>query len=505
MRVEDSSKKRLLGAALSVSFLSLLGYLGFLLRDLFMVRTFGAGNQMDTFYLGAMVPMFFVSVLSMPVGTALIPIYSELRMAEPSASPKLMGALVVIQVVFMGLLAALLHLGAPIVFSVLGLHYPAGELTAILGVMDIYLVIMLVGGVVIVANAVLNAEGWLVLPALAQLAVPIVVMLMLVAFGASHGIYAAVYGMLLGQVLNLMLVSIALHGRNLLLPMLKPSFKLVRSVFPIRQYGVLVVAALSTALFAPLANTIAGQVHSAGSVAIIGMGIKVIMFFTGTIGIGLTTVLLPYFSNLAAKSYHLKAQADLSFFLLLATLITVPLALVLRLLAATITYHMVAHSAMTNQDVRELIRTIQYGVAQLPFFACSLVAVKYITAYQRAGIILVSSLVGLVLTVWFSRLFIGQMGVSGISLAMTIALMFSTAVLVAYINRLKQLPVKESLYIFANWILFALMFGTIYYHLAATAIGFGVIYLLFAFGSWRALIAGWSMESKRGMVDHPVA
>lgn len=502
-QVQGNSKRRLVSAALVVSLLTLIGYLGFFARDIFMVRVFGAGNEMDIFFLGAMIPMFFVSVLSIPVGAAITPVYSALRSDDRAASTSLMGGAVVFQMLFMAVLSVLMYFGAPFLFSALGWHYSSEKTAEICAVMNVYLFIMLIGGVIIIANAILNAEGGLVLPAVAQLAVPVVVILMLVMFGVPYGIYAAVYGMLLGQLVNLVLVATALHSRNLLFPLFQPSLAIVLRVFPFRQYGILAVAALSTALFVPLANAIAALLPSPGSVAIIGMGTKVIMLFTGVMGIGMTTVLLPYFSNLVAKSYHLKAQADLSFFLLLTTLISVPLALILRLFAAAITYKLVANSAMADKDINELIRTIQYGVAQLPFYTCSLIAIKYITAYQRAGIILWSSLAGLVLTVLLSQVFIDHMGVSGISLAMTIALMVSTTILVAYVSYLKHLPTNDSIFIFANWVIFAAMFATLYYHMIEALIILGIIYVLFSIGNWKALIAEWASTDEARLVEQP--
>lgn len=500
-QAQRASKKKLVSTALAVSLMTLIGYLGFFVRDLLMIRSFGAGNEMDIFFLGSMIPMFFISVFSMPVGTSIIPVYSTLRnSADASASTRFAGGTLLFQVLFMAALSALLYFFATLLFSALGWQYADEKLSAIHSVMNVYLIIMLLGGLIIVANAVLNAEGRLVFPAVAQLVVPFTVIVVLLAFGATHGIYAAVYGMLLGQIANLILATIALHDRKLLMSIFRPDWAAVRRSFPLRQYGILVAAALSTALFVPLANAIAATLSS-GSVAIIGMGTKVIMLITGVIGMGMTTVLLPYFSSLVAKSHHLKAQSDLSFFLLLATMVSVPLALVLRLLAPALTYHLVAGAAVEDRDINELIRTIQYGVAQLPFFTCSLIAVKYITAYQRSGIILLSSLVGLVLTIVLSRFFVGQLGVSGISLAMTIALAISAAILVAYVSYLRHLPVYDSIFIFANWTIFAAMFIGLQYHLFTELVIFGIAYILLSAGSWKALISEWTFVDKQVLAE----
>ena len=485
---QRNSRIGLLNSALMVSVLTLVGYLGFFARDLFMVRSFGTGNEMDIFFLGSMVPMFFVSILAIPVGTSITPAYLALRNSSDSASSsRLIANTLFFQTLLMAVLSILIFFFTPALFSLLGWQYTAEKLQSIQTVMNVYLFIMMIGGLIIVANAVLNAEGRLVFPALAQLAVPIVTILALLMFGGAQGIYAAVYGMLIGQIVNLLLVGGAVRGWSLPASF-RPDWTAFVDRYPIRQYGILVAAALSSALFMPLANAIAAHLPS-GSVAIIGMGTKVIILITGVIGAGMTTVLLPYFSGLAAKSNHLKAQSEFAFFLLLATILSVPIALLLRVFAAAVTYKLVAGSAMTSQDIVELIRTVQYGVAQLPFFVCSVIVIKFIVAYQRAGIILLSSFVGLVLTILLSKIFVAEMGVSGISLAITIALAISTLILVIYSSYLKHLPRNDSMFIIVNWLLFAAMFTSLHFHRIVDLIILAAIYCFVTIGGWKTLMA----------------
>lgn len=496
------SKNKLISTALIVSLLTLVAYMGFFARDLFMIRSFGAGNELDIFFLGSMIPMFLISIISMPVGTSIIPVYTSLlRSPGRSSATSFIAGVWVYQTLFMAVMSILLYFLSPLLFWMLGWQYSGEKLAEIQAVMNIYLLIMLLGGLIIIINSVLNAEGKLVYPAVAQLVVPIVAISSFVMFGPTYGIYAAAYGMLSGQIANLVLVMIALGNRGLP-TLLKPDWTLVRKNFPINQYSIFVAVALSTALYVPLANTIAARLP-AGSVAIISMGIKFVMLITGVIGMGITTVLLPYFSNLAAKSHHLKAQADLSLFMLLATVVSVPLALGLRLIAAALTYRLVAGSTMADADINEMIRTIQYGVAQLPFFVCSLIAIKYISAYQRTGILILSSLIGLVLTVLLSLGLVGYIHVSGISLAMTIALALSATVLVWYVGHLKHLPIYDSILILANWIVFVAMFIGLHFHIIKGLVLLGVVYLLITFVNWRKIIADWTDKDVSELREQP--
>lgn len=483
----SDTKKNLISAAALVSLLTLIGSLGFFARDLFMVRWLGAGNEMDTFFLGAMIPMFFVSALSIPAGTAMIPVFAALQNASDRlAQAKVIGATVFFLLLLLTFISISLYFFAPHLFLVLGWHYNSEKISAILEIMNVYLVILFLSGLVVTANAVLNTIGKMVFPAAAQLVVPVVVFLALLMFGSAHGINAAAYGMLAGQIVNLVLVVYALRRWGVL-PSFRDAIPITFQKLPFRQYFILVSAALSAALFVPVANAIAANLPS-GSVAIIGLGTKVVLLITGVIGIGINTVLLPYFSSLAAKLHHHQARSDLSFFLLFATLFTIPAALILTVLAEFVTGAVFANSALSETDIHNVTRVIQYGVIQLPFFTCGLVAIKFITAYQRIWIILFSSFVGLALTVVLGVIFSKFLGVSGISLAMTLSMAVSTAILVLYANHLKHLPISDSIFIVFNWAIFITIFICGHYHVYTGAVIAGIAYLLLVAGNWHALI-----------------
>jgi putative peptidoglycan lipid II flippase len=494
-----TSKKRLISVAVIVSLLTLTGSLGFFARDLFMVRWFGAGNEMDIFFLGAMIPMFFVAVLAIPAGTAFIPAYSTLqRDTNPAASAQLLGSAVLYLSLLLAVVSVLLYFFAPYLFALMNWQYSNEKLAAIHQVMNVYLLILMLGGLIIIANAVLNAEGGALFPAAAQVVVPAIAFLSLLLFGRVYGIYAVVYGMLAGQFGNLLLVAYVLWRRGVLSSM-RPNLAFRFTDLPLNQYAVLLAAALSTALFVPVANGIAANL-SPGSVALIGLGTKVVLLITGVIGIGMTTVLLPYFSSLAAKLHHQQAKSDLSFFLLFVTLLSVPTALAMVVLVAPMTRLVFANSALTQVDTLALIRVIQYGVIQLPFFTCGLVAIKYITAYQRTGIIMLSALVNLVLTILLGMIFGKIFGVGGISLAMTLSMAVSTALLVVYATHLKHLPSSDGVFIVLNWAIFLTLFACLHFQVYFGVVICSFIYLMLVTSNWHALIKSGLNVPGRGEI-----
>lgn len=482
-------KKTIVRSAIMVSALTLIGSLGFFARDFLMARWFGMSSEMDSFALGTMIPMLLVTVFAIPAGAAIIPAYTSEHHENPERGNQfLFSAAAALSILLAGLALALYVFSAQL-FTLLNWHYSAAEFGVIRDVTHIYLLILWVGGLTIIGNAALTSVGKMTFPAVAQLIVPVTAFAALLLFKTQYGIYPVAYGMLIGATLNLIFVFYALK-RHRLLPTRTPSPFAMFSHLPVRQYTFLIITALSSALLIPIANSMAATL-AIGSVAIISMGIKVLLLVTGVFGIGINTVLLPYFSKLIAKLEHRQAQSDFAFFLLLMTLLSTPIALLLTFLVEPTVNILFANSKLTAQDLISLSKVIEYGVIQLPFFACALVAIKYITAQQRSGVIMLSAITGSVLTIIIGSILSKIMGVSGISVAMTLASAVSAIILILYTNHLRHLSIMDSIFIAFNWMMFLTLFLFMHYQLYVGLLITSVAYIILVAGNWNALINEW--------------
>lgn len=490
--VNEAEKPRghVIGSGFAVSIMTLIVSLGFFGRDLLLARWFGAGHQVDAFFLGQMIPMFVVAVLAMPAGATLIPNYCAIRQREGGEAARKSAANLTVQLTaLMVFIASLIYMMTQYLHWIPGFSFPPEQMANIEVVTNIYLLMMVLGAWIIVASAILNAEGSMLLPTLAQLSVPVIAIAAMWVSGAAHGLYPVVYGMLLGQIVHLAIVSHALARRRLWPVFDRRSIASLGKA-PLRQYLLLAAAALFTALSIPVANTLALRMGP-GGISVVGIGVKAALLVTGVIGAGLTTILLPYFSGLVAKHRHGQARSDFSFFLLLVTLIVVPLAVLLILMTEPVIKALFWGSEFSEMDLSSLITVTQFGLVQLPFFACGLVAIKYITAYGKSGMILLSSVAGLLIT-WILGDFLSKnMGVGGIALAMSISMAISSAMLVFYINHLRHLSVVDSIFIAFNWLIFI---STVMCWRYQLYVGVGVslvAYLLLVLGNWYALFVEW--------------
>lgn len=451
---QQLGRKEVMGSGFIVMGLTLLCFIGFFLRDIMMARTFGLGAMLDNFFIALLIPMFIVTVLCMPLGTAFVPIYHGVK-----ERPKPQVARVLVSGVsfwtMMGLLVIclILYLIGPTLLPQLYLKGSPPSMRQLMPLLDLALPILLFSGVVILGNSVLNANGRAVLTSAAQLIVPVAAIMALVLFGDSYGVKAVMFGMVVGQLLNLFIVQYYLRHYDVsLMPRLDLHNQAKFSPL-LLQYLPLVVSAFFVAVAAPVATFLAISLPE-GGVSAFNLGNKVVLFVTGLVSTAISTVMLPYFSALVAKNHLISARRELSFFLLLATFVSVPVSAGLYIWSEPIIRLMFEGGTFDSTATGLVTRVMQYAVVQLPFFVCNSLLLKFATATKHVFAISAVAIVGLLVNIGASILFMKHMGVAGIALGASVSMLFSTVLLVLVLVRYWHITRFDALIMLLNWLLF---------------------------------------------------
>ena len=458
------------GTVIAITFLV---YIGFFLRDMLMARMFGAGNELDAFYIGIMLPMFLVTVISVPIGAVLTPIFTSMcHNTSQQDAVRFMQMANIVVTGFLAILAICLYISFPFLMDQLVRVNPQANPALAREITTVFLVILVLSGSVIIGNSILNAKGKFLLPAAAQLTVPVVAVSALLIWGGLHGVSAVAYGMLIGQVTNLALVIWLLRRDRISL--LPAGFYRVRtSGTAVTQYISLSVSAFLVAVSLPIGNAIAATLPS-GNVAMFGIGNRITLFVTGLVGVAVSTVMVPYFSSLMATMRHVDARKDLDYFLVLATLLTIPVSILLFLEADNVTQILFGGGAMQAQDLKIVATIVQYGIIQLPFFAAATLLMKYLIAGLRSGYILIAAVAGASANIACSLVLITHMGVGGIAMANTISVML----LLVFMHRSRNLSLVSIGMLFLNWLLFLTMVVSLHYSSPAGVVGALIAYLV---------------------------
>ena len=449
-------------AGFAVVLFTLLSNVLFVARDVVLARWFGLGNELDAFFIAMVIPMFLVTVLCIPIGTVMVPPLLELsKNGFREKAQQLVTVSSTMIFYSMLFLCLLLAVSASYYIPVVGWGFSAEKIAQSRNILIIVLPLLFFSGFVILGNSVLHSRQKYALPAIAQSVVPVLAILTLLLIAKQVGIYAMPLGMCIGQLVNMLIVAhyVRKEGYSLF-PNVRLSTireRIGKSSGELKgvlsQYSPLVFSALFVTLALPVNNTIAASL-SPGSVSAFNLGMKFVIFFTGLVGIGISTVMLPYFSSLFSRNRIVDARRELSFFLFLATAIAIPLTLTVVLLTEPLINLIFSGGVFTTHDTVLVTRIMEYGIIQLPFFCTNMLFAKFANAKRKNALIMISSLAGLVINLILNFVFIRYMGVGGIALAMSLSVMFSTVLFIIAGHRYNDVNHADVIFIVLMWLLY---------------------------------------------------
>ena len=156
------------------SSLTIFGFVGFFLRDLMMARWFGIGNDLDLFFVGMMIPMFLVAIFSIPLGSAFIPVFLNIKENKNLSKDQVfVSHLSFLFTCFLGFVCVILFLVSSHLMPLLGWNFSPQKLQNARTILILFLPVLFLSGLMLIANSLLNALGKFLLPVFFQLIVPV--------------------------------------------------------------------------------------------------------------------------------------------------------------------------------------------------------------------------------------------------------------------------------------------------------------------------------------------
>jgi putative peptidoglycan lipid II flippase len=469
LETHEPERKKTISSGFIVMGLTLLTFIGFFVRDIMMAKAFGLGGPLDNFFIALLIPMFIVVVLCMPLGTAFVPFYLRIKEQLKTQDTKaLVSYMSLWSLVSLFVICLVLYLFGPSLFPLLNKEGASMDMPQLIRLMEIALPILLFSGVIILGNSILNANGRTVLTSAAQLVVPIIAILALLLFGERFGVKIVMYGMVVGQFVNLLIVQYYIRYYDVtLLPKLN-LLKHPELSSLLNQYIPLVVSAFFVTAAAPVATLLAISLPE-GGVSAFNLGNKVALFVTGLVSTAISTVMLPYFSTLIAKNHLISARRELSFFLLLATFISVPISTALFIESEFIVHLMFEGGSFDHAATELVARVMQYAVVQIPFFICNSLLLKFATATKHVIAISGVAIMGLLINISLSIMFMKHMGVAGIALGGSISMLLSTVLLMLVLVRFWHISKFDAIIMLLNWLMFVTILMCLHFQSLSSA------------------------------------
>ncbi|MEN6615559.1 MAG: lipid II flippase MurJ, partial [Syntrophorhabdus sp.] len=454
-------------AGFTVMFFTLICNILLVARDVVLARWFGLGNELDAFFIAMTVPMFVVSVVSIPIGTVVIPpLIGFFRKDIKEVSQEFISLSSTAIVCVMLFFTLVLYVTGRYYIPIIGWGFSPEKIVLSHRILMAILPILFFSGFVILGNSILNARQKFALPAVAQAIVPFVAIVTLIIAAKYVGIYGMAIGMVMGQIANLLIISYYVN---------KEGYSFFPRLFSHRYHGnagssvmnklrdliseyiPLVIAALFVGLVLPVNNMMAASL-AAGSVSAFNLGFKFILFFTGLVGTGISTVMLPHFSHYFAGNRLTEVKNELSFFLIVTMLISMILTTVISWFSPLIVKCIFYGGLFTAGDTSAVTKIMEYGMLQMPFFCIGMILTKYANARRKNAIIMISALLGLVVNVLLNFIFTRTMGVPGIALAFSLSVIFSTGFFVIAGYRRTDITYNDLAFLSLTTFLYLTMF-----------------------------------------------
>lgn len=428
LKENGSERLRLVFLSCSIMSITLLSFILFFFRDLYMATTYGLVGELDVFFLALMIPMTVVSIGCIPFGASFIPVFIELLRTKDESEVReyvkglISVVLVVLAVVSMFVWYASVHL-IPVISS------------AHTSMLDDFLlwgmVLLVVSGPVVIGNSILNAKGKVAFAGVSQLAVPVIALFILYFWGENN-IKAGMIGMVVGQFVNLVLVQLYLSKFGFtLFPRMHWKALNFNNMFFSMQYYSLVSSSFFLALSVFVGSLLAVSL-SEGAVTLLNLGNKVVLLMTGLVGSAITSVLLPHFSTIIAKGEMEKARQDLLFFMMLLILLVLPVSGILMSFPDFFVNMIFGVAELTADDLSDLSRIMVFSAIQLPFFTSLILMIRFLVAVKRVSIVLLVAFVGLVANILLSQILMPHLGVSGIALGGALSVVVATILLACF-------------------------------------------------------------------------
>ncbi len=445
---------KVVSAGASVICFTALSFVLFFYRDVLMGQKFGVGSELDAFFLAMLLPMFFVNVFSIPLGSSFIPVYHRLRNNSATNADSMFSTVLFFSLGSLTMVGGILLLLSNVIYPIIVSKLDVNTILRTLDLLPYCVLILVQSVVVVLANAILNARQIYSWPAIYQAAVPIFSIISLFIYGKESGIASVAVGMLFGQTINLILVLYLLYRDGVTLKINFSSRihnESYRELY--KLYVALVVAALFASATTVIDNVMASSLN-AGSIGIYSLGSKVSIFATGVIGAGIASVVLPRFTTLFLNGDSEACKRDLAFFIYLGTVLTIPIALVLFSISDDVVQIVFSGELMTMHGAEEVGRVAIFGIAQLPFFVSYALLIRFANAYKKGKFIVIAASLGLILNVVLNIILMQIMGVSGLALATTLSVLVTSLILMIMAIRYGYIRVFDVLLITFSWCIY---------------------------------------------------
>jgi putative peptidoglycan lipid II flippase len=394
---------------------------------------FGVSWQTDAFFLALTFPVFFVGAIVSAVSSVFIPIFAECKINRPHVLGQLIGSALLYVLAGTLLIVVLLGLSALymfrwVMFDGIAPNFQRLVIQQTLLLLPVIVIQTLTG----VISAFYNANGRFLYPPITD-TISTLAILMIVAISKSAiGIFSIPLGFVFGALLHLILLSLFWSRFNVQIDWTwKVEHELRRSL------GLSLPLILGTAtlqLSTVITRFLAAQLPE-GSITILDYASRISYGVVEFLTSGVLLVILAKWSQISAENDTARLGREVQNFTLIISFVIIPviaIGIILRHSLVAIAFQRGSFDpAMTAATASVLF----FFLLGIPIDAISRIYVRLFLVWQKTWIIGTLAGIRVIITTITAFTLMHFMGLVGIALADTIAILLIALALIHFANR----------------------------------------------------------------------
>jgi putative peptidoglycan lipid II flippase len=313
-----SVKRFIFCSAFIVSFLTGIVYVFHGLKDIYCASIFGTSDIFESFILAYSIPAFIINLLAGSISSAFIPVYLDVKSKTDDMSASgLFNNFLISVLLMLIILSAPLYFGGNYFIHFIASSYPPDKLNSAIKFYNFLLVLISLQVLIQLFSALLNASNRFILSAITPLIPSIIIILLLFIANKILNIYAIIYGLILGGIIQLIFLIYRAYKKNIF--SLKNFAFHPKFLHIWKNYAPLLAGSFFASGTITVDQVMAATLP-AKSLAALTYGDRIVSAVTTLLITGLGTVILPVFSRLIAMDEMANLKKTLWFYVKLTML-----------------------------------------------------------------------------------------------------------------------------------------------------------------------------------------
>ena len=426
------------------------GYVGFLIRDIILVRQLGLGDKTDVFFVAMAIPMLCVICIGMPIGDSSVSLFVTKRASSTAERVALLQDTLGHSLILLSGVASVIFIVAPWLLEIMLQHASSGDLARACSFTSWMALIILFSAWTVVGNAMLNSLGKFREAALGQLFAPITTVILLFFAPDEYLLAFCIAGMLLGVLGNIFFVYYILHVNSF---PLVPRFSSISSTFGIQKlyWGMLIIS-LHSAIAMPMNYAFASSVEL-GSLSGWAIISKIMTLTSGLIGILVSSIILPRMAlkSLINKLDEYKTYSQMGYvgtisFWWAAVLTTVGFVLIDPMLLGAFGHQ------LDETITAEFIDVIRVGLLQIPIVIVAAVINKMAVLKGATRYVLWATLTGILGNFICNWFLVPRFGLLGVAIGACLGVALSLLIVAFRVRRLTGFSRRTAALVLLSWL-----------------------------------------------------